>query len=92
MNNEIKYQGEIENRIYMVRGQYVMLDSHLAEFYGVKPIRLREQVKRNAVRFPADFMFQLTENEVDYMVSQNAIPSWKYLAKLKSRKELTDGE
>lgn len=79
MNNEIKYQGEIENRIYMVRGQYVMLDSHLAEFYGVKPIRLREQVKRNAVRFPADFMFQLTENEVDYMVSQNAIPSRQHL-------------
>lgn len=92
MNNDLIYQDEIENRIYMVHGQYVMLDSHLAEFYAVKPIRLREQVKRNAVRFPADFMFQLTENEVDYLVSQNAITSRKYLAKLKSRKELADGE
>jgi len=56
-----------------------MLDKDLAVLYGVKPIRLREQVKRNIERFPEDFMFQLTEKEIDFMVSQNAIPSRKYL-------------
>ncbi len=56
-----------------------MLDKDIAEFYEVKAIRLREQVKRNIARFPDDFMFQLTESEVDVMVSQNAIPSRKQL-------------
>lgn len=56
-----------------------MLDKDLAELYDVKPTRLREQVKRNAVRFPANFMFQLTDEEVENMVSQNAIPSRKHL-------------
>ena len=71
----IKSQKEIENRIFTIRGLQVVLDKDLAEFYGVKPIRLREQVKRNANRFPNDFMFQLTESEVDFMVSHFAIPS-----------------
>lgn len=52
-----------------------MLDKDLAVLYDIKPIRLREQVKRNTRRFPEDFMFQLNENEIDFMVSQNAIPS-----------------
>lgn len=56
-----------------------MLDKDLAALYGVKPIRLREQVKRNINRFPDRFMFQLTENEVTFMVSQNAIPSKQHL-------------
>ena len=56
-----------------------MLDRDLAELYGVKGIRLREQVKRNRKRFPNDFMFQLTEEETDILVSQNAIPSKKHL-------------
>jgi hypothetical protein len=56
-----------------------MLDKDLSLFYGVKPIRLREQVKRNIKRFPPDFMFQLTEKEVELMVSQNAIPSKQHL-------------
>ena len=56
-----------------------MLDKDLAVLYGVKPIRLREQVKRNIRRFPDDFMFQLNEKEIDSMVSQNAILSRKYL-------------
>lgn len=66
---------EIQSRIHTIRGVQVMLDKDLAVFYGVKPIRLREQVKRNIKRFPVDFMFQLTENEAELMVSQNAIPS-----------------
>lgn len=69
----------IESKIYTIRIIQVMLDKDLAIFYDVKPIRLREQVKRNLNRFPSDFMFQLTDQEVDYMVSQNAIPSRQYL-------------
>jgi len=56
-----------------------MQDRDLAEIYGVKAIRLKEQVKRNIDRFPTHFMFQLSEEESDYMVSQNAIPSRKHL-------------
>jgi|SRR3989338_5148930 len=74
---------EIQNRIYTLRGAQVMLDKDLAAFYDVKPIRLREQVKRNIKRFPPDFMFQLTEDEVEFMVSQNAIPSkWFAFSKM----------
>lgn len=69
----------IERKIYLIRGHKVMLDKDLAELYGVKPIRLREQVKRNLKRFPDDFMFQLNEQEIEIMVSQNAIPSRKHL-------------
>ncbi len=69
----------VERRILLVRGHKVMLDSDLAELYGVKPIRLREQVKRNRERFPGDFMLQLTESEASLLVSQNAIPSRKHL-------------
>jgi len=77
--NELIKNEEIQNRIYTLRDFQVMLDKDLAIFYGVKPIRLREQVKRNIKRFPSDFMFQLTEEEVDLMVSQNAIPSKQHL-------------
>lgn len=63
------------SKIYVIREQKVMIDKDLAELYGVKAIRLREQVKRNKTRFPANFMFQLSEEEVKDMVSQNAIPS-----------------
>jgi hypothetical protein len=69
----------IQQRIFFVRSERVMLDKDLALLYGVKPIRLREQVKRNIKRFPEDFMFQLNEQEIDQMVSQNAIPSRKHL-------------
>lgn len=69
----------VMNKIYLIRGHKVMLDRDLAELYGVKAIRLREQVKRNAKRFPKNFMFRLKEKEVQDMVSQNAIPSKKHL-------------
>ncbi len=72
-------EDNIREKIYFIRGRYVMLDKDLAELYEVKAIRLREQVKRNNKRFPPDFMFQLTDSEVDFMVSQNAIASRKYL-------------
>jgi len=68
----------VMNKIYYIRNQKVMLDRDLAELYGVPAIRLREQVKRNAGRFPRKFMFRLTKKETKIMVSQNAIPSRKY--------------
>ena len=70
---------EIADKIYLIRGVKVMLDRDLAGMYDVKPIRLREQVKRNIERFPNHFMFQLSDEEADTMVSQNAIPSRKHL-------------
>ena len=72
---EVIQQKEIENRIFTIRNVQVVLDKDLASFYEVKPIRLREQVKRNANRFPDDFVFQLDENELAFLVSQNAIPT-----------------
>jgi len=69
----------IINKIFLLREQKVMLDRDLAELYGVKPFRLREQVKRNISKFPERYMFQLTDKEVDLLVSQNAIPSRKHL-------------
>lgn len=79
MENKLVKNDEIHSRIYTLRNVQVMMDKDLAQFYDVKPIRLREQVKRNIKRFPSDFMFQLTEEEVDLMVSQNAIPSKQHL-------------
>jgi len=69
----------LKEKIYTIRNKQVMLDRDLAEYYQIKPFRLREQVKRNQNRFPKDFCFQLNSNEVDFMVSQNAIPSKKHL-------------
>lgn len=62
----------IENLIYVIRGQQVMLDSDLARLYGVETKRLKEQVKRNINRFPSDFMFELTKNEALSLRSQFA--------------------
>lgn len=76
---EIVPEEFIASKIYVVRDQRVMLDRDLADLYDVKPIRLREQVKRNAERFPENFMFQLNEEETAHMVSQNAIPSKQHL-------------
>jgi hypothetical protein len=66
----------ITNKIYLIRNQKVMLDSHLAELYQVETKRLKEQVKRNLNRFPEDFMFELTKNEYENLRSQFATSSW----------------
>lgn len=66
----------IEPLIYQVRGYQVMLDSDLARLYGVDTRRLNEQVKRNLERFPEDFMFQLSKEEVQNLMSQFATSSW----------------
>jgi len=62
----------IERRILLARGQRGMLDSDLADLYGVSTKRLNEQVRRNIERFPADFMFQLSLDEATALRSQNA--------------------
>ena len=62
----------VENRILSIRGHRVMLDADLAELYGVPTKRLNEAVRRNATRFPEDFMFQLTVDEAESLRSQFA--------------------
>jgi hypothetical protein len=79
MNKQILPDELLLNKIYFLREEKVMLDRDLAVLYNIKPFRLREQVKRNAIRFPVHFMFQLTKAETEIMVSQNAIPSIKHL-------------
>jgi hypothetical protein len=64
---------ELSKRIFVVRGQRVLLDSDLAELYGVKTLRLNEQVRRNADRFPDDFLLRLTNQEVASLGSHFAI-------------------
>jgi hypothetical protein len=63
----------IESRIYLIRGRKVMLDRDLAELYGVKTQALNQAVKRNIRRFPSDFMFFLSEEEMKNWISQIVI-------------------
>lgn len=63
----------IEQKIYVIRGERVMLDSDLAEIYGVETRVFNQAVKRNLNRFPEDFMFQLTEEEHEVLRSQIVI-------------------
>lgn len=64
------------SKIHYIRNQKVMIDSDLAELYGVETRALNQQVKRNLDRFPSDFMFQLTDEEWESLKSQNATSSW----------------
>lgn len=70
------------SKIYLIRGQKVMLDRDLAELYQVEVKRLNEQVKRNLDRFPEDFMFQLANEEWNVLKSQFATSSWGGVRKL----------
>ncbi len=63
-------ESKIIEHIFLLRGQKVMLDSHLAQMYGVDTKVLNQAVKRNALRFPEDFMFQLGEDEWEHLRSQ----------------------
>lgn len=69
---------KIDRAILIIRGHKVMLDSDLADIYGVKTSRLNEQVKRNKERFPSDFVFQLTSQE-----KQEVIANCDHLQKIK---------
>ena len=76
-------QDFIKNNIYIIRGQKVMLDFGLAEIYGYETSKLNQQVKRNADKFPDDFMFQITKDELKtIMMSQNVISRWGGTRKL----------
>jgi len=75
--------GKIEQRILLIRGEKVIVDADLAEFYGVPTKRLNEQVKRNKDRFPDDFMFQLSAEEKSEVVA-----NCDHLSKLKYSKSL----
>lgn len=66
----------IADKIYIIRGEKVMLDADLAELYGVETKVLLQSVKRNIDRFPEDFMFQLTEDEFENLRSQIVTSSW----------------
>jgi hypothetical protein len=69
----------ILSKIIVMRDEKVILDVHLAELYGIETRALKQAVRRNIDRFPRDFMFELTDNEIDILVSQNVIPSRKQL-------------
>jgi len=75
--------GKIEQRILLIRGEKVLIDTDLAEFYGVQTRRLNEQVKRNRERFPEDFMFQLSTDE-----KSEVIAKCDHLEKLKFSKTM----
>jgi hypothetical protein len=64
---------EIVEKIYIIRGQKIMLDNDLAEMYGVETGVLNQAVKRNISRFPGDFMFQLNNEEYKSLISQIVI-------------------
>ncbi len=66
---EVMTVENIQNKVYVIRGQQVMLDSDLAEIYGYEVKRLNEQVRNNITRFPEDFMFQLTKTEMENLRS-----------------------
>ena len=65
-------QEDIQSHIYTVRGQHVMLDSDIARLYSMETRRINEQVKRNPIKFPERYFFQLTAEEVKILKSQNA--------------------
>lgn len=69
MTNDIIPIEVIENRIFVIRDQKVMIDRDLAELYGVETKRLNEAVKRNIERFPEEFMFRLNDNEKNELVA-----------------------
>ena len=72
----------IQNKIYEIRGERVMLDFDLADLYEVETRVLNQAVKRNIKRFPTDFMFQISNKEFNNLMSQNVISSWGGTRKL----------
>ena len=81
---------EIESKILIIKGQRVILDSDLACLYGVSTARLNEQVTRNLRRFPNDFMFQVSLQELKNLMSQNAISSSQHGGRRKPPRVFTE--
>jgi len=69
----------VDDKIFIIRGTQVMIDKDLAELYDVPTKRLNEQVKRNIERFDSDFMFQLTNQELENLRSQNATTNFNMI-------------
>ncbi len=76
MSKKIVSQETIEQKIFLIRGQKVMLDKDLAELYGIETKVLKQAVKRNIKRFPTDFMFELSKEEFKNLRSQIVTSSW----------------
>jgi hypothetical protein len=74
----VKQEVLIASKITTLRDESVLLDVHIAGFYGVETRVLKQAVRRNKGRFPADFMYELTPDEIEYVVSQNVIPSKRH--------------
>ncbi|HPM12266.1 MAG TPA: ORF6N domain-containing protein [Bacteroidales bacterium] len=79
MSTSILPTERIAQKILLLRNEKVILDIHLAELFEIETRVLKQAVRRNIDRFPDDFMFILNDNEIDYMVSQNVIPSKQVL-------------
>src|SRR5258708_7851302 len=77
-NSKLILPSDLSQRIFVIRGQKVMLDFHLAELYGVETRALIQAVKRNIRRFPSEFMFQLTPAEANILRSQSVISSGRH--------------
>jgi len=90
MNFKTVRLNPVESKIYLIRGHKVMLDHDLAELYEVPTKRINEQVKRNPKRFPVDFMFPLTDQEVTILKSQNATSRLSWGGRRKSTIAFTE--
>ena len=89
----MKMEKKVEAMIYVVRGQKVMIDSDLAELYGVLTKNLNKAAKRNSSRFPEDFMFTLTETEFDNWRSANdgsLLSKWNLIPRITVEHQFAD--
>lgn len=78
-NKLVLHEAVIASKIITIREEKVILDVHLAELYEVETRALKQAVRRNRDRFPDDFMYELTDAEIEDVVSQNVIPSKRHL-------------
>lgn len=75
----VLHEAVIASKIISIREEKVILDVHVAELYDVETRALKQAVRRNKDHFPDDFMYELTDDEIEYVVSQNVIPSKRHL-------------
>jgi hypothetical protein len=78
-NTPVLHEAIIASKIITIREEKVILDVHLAELYEVETRVLKQAVRRNKDRFPCDFMYELSDSEIEDVVSQNVIPSKRHL-------------
>ena len=77
IDSVITYFKTFENKLILLNDNLVLLDKDVAALYKIEPKKLRQQLKRNIEKFPKDYAFQLADEEVEFMVSQNVTPSKK---------------